>query len=64
MCRSIPQKTQRHDRQAMIAIRPRRCPRFLLGPDDSGGNGDGDDGGDGGSDVGVGGGDVGVGEHR
>ena len=64
MCRRIPQKTQRHDRQAMIAIPPRRCPRFQLGPDDSGGNRDGDDGGDGGSDVGVGGGDVGVGEHR
>ena len=45
MCRRIPQKTQRHDRQAMIAIPPRRCPRFLLGPDDSGGMGDG--GGDG-----------------
>ena len=57
MCRRNPQKTQRHDRRAMIAIPPHRCPRFLLGPDDSGGNGDGDGDGDGG-------GDVGVGEHR
>ena len=61
MCRSIPQKTQRHDRQAMIAIPPHRCPRFLLGPDESGGNGDGDGVEDGGGD---GGGDVGLGEQR
>ena len=59
MCHKIPQKTQRHDRQAMIAIPPRRCPRFLLEPGDSGGNG----GGDGGGDVG-GGVDVGVGVQR